>query len=714
MSLKTNNFEFGEFLLDAKEKILLRDGKPLSITPKTFQLLLALIENHGHLVEKNDLMKAVWGDSFVEDGNLAFTIRLLRKALGDESHNPRFVETVPRRGYRFIAPVKEISAGEESNQNAARKTFDSPGNDFKADASTKRRRVFLPVAAVGVLLVVAIAVGSWFGKSENPGAPVLAAPFASEKLSTNGKVAHAVVSLDGKNVVYTNGTGSGKESVWLRQLETSNNIEIIPPSNDIYGGLALSSDGNFLYFNRRPKGAEGQGDIYRVSIFGGAPFKIASETQGWMSLSPDDAKISFVRCFYRDEEFCSLWIADASNGAGERKIAARPRPFRIGDNKISPDGKSIAFAVGQSENAANEFGLATVDLESGTESEPTAQKFFNIKYLAWLPDKSGWLVSAARIPNKNFRIWQVFADGGEAQPLTKDSETYSALSLDRAATKIVSTQVKQDFRLQLFQTENPLIERVLADATRVAFAPDGKIFFSSSMSGNEEIWSVGADGGGQKQLTNDAADETAPTVAPDNRSIFFASNRTGEIHVWRMSADGSNQTQITKRDGGFPIFASPDGRWVYYHHGISRTLWRVATGGGEEQSVIDKAKYRFAISPDGSQVAFAEKQNAGKVITIASLADGQTIKTVKLADPKLKTLEIAWLPDGKNFLLVLADGEYENNALWIQPFDGAPPQKIARLGDETVNSLALAPDGKSFAVVQGGWQHDAVLLKGLK
>ncbi|MEJ7701161.1 MAG: winged helix-turn-helix domain-containing protein [Pyrinomonadaceae bacterium] len=107
MLLETHNFEFGEFLLDAREKVLLRDGKPLPITPKAFQLLFVLVENHGHLVEKDELMKLVWADSFVEEGNITFTIGLLRKLLGDDTKNSRFIETVPRRGYRFIADVRQ-------------------------------------------------------------------------------------------------------------------------------------------------------------------------------------------------------------------------------------------------------------------------------------------------------------------------------------------------------------------------------------------------------------------------------------------------------------------------------------------------------------------------------------------------------------------------------------------------------------------------------
>lgn len=106
MLLETKSLEFGDFLLDLKEKVLLRNGERLSINPKTYQLLVALIENHGHLVEKEQLMERLWADSFVEDANLAFTVSLLRKTLGDDTQHPRYIETVPRRGYRFIADVR--------------------------------------------------------------------------------------------------------------------------------------------------------------------------------------------------------------------------------------------------------------------------------------------------------------------------------------------------------------------------------------------------------------------------------------------------------------------------------------------------------------------------------------------------------------------------------------------------------------------------------
>lgn len=707
MSLEIHSFAFGEFTLDVREKVLLQGGKRVSVTPKAVNLLIVLLDNRGHLVEKDKLISAVWTENFVEEGNLTFTVGLLRKVLGDTAQNPRFIETVPRRGYRFIHEVKGIKNEPESESIPA---------DGRKPENQKSKTGFI-FAFAAALVVGAFAFGGWIFRSGTvKEISILKSPFTADKLSTNGKVFHAVISPDGKNVIYTNGSRGERQSVWLRQLDSGNNVELIPPSDGVYLGLAVSPDDNFLYFSRAPKNAKNQADIYRTSLFGAVPQKIIGETQGWISISPDGAKVSFVRCYYRPEENCSLWIADSADGKNEKKLTSRPLPYRIADNEFSPDGKRVIFAVGQSENQANEFGLMEIDLKTAEEHEFTPEKFFNVKSLEWLPDGKNLLFTASRITDRNFRIWQISV-GGKAEPLTKDSESYSSLSISNNGVRMVSTRVREEFRLRLFEMNVPSASRALVDASTAAFAPDGEIYFTSQMSGNYEIWVIKKDGDGQRQLTNNAADESRPVVSFDGNSIFFFSNRTGAAHVWRMNPDGSNQTQITRTEGGFPIFASPDGAWLYYHHGIKRTLWRVSLKNREEQRVLDKSKFRFAISPEASQIAFSEKRGEEKFIVIVSATDGKVLKTFKYPDSSLLMPELIWMPDGKALTYVLADSEFKNNTLWLQPLDGKQPQQITGLGNEEISEaggLAISPDGKSFAVSQGGWRHDAVLITGIK
>lgn len=732
MSLEIKGFEFGKFLLVPQEKALFLEGKPVTITPKAFDLLQILVENHGRLVERDKLLDAIWADSFVEEGNLTFTIRLLRKTLGDKTKDPRFIETVPKRGYRFISPVREVFDGAEPKaETEPRESVTGQAEEEPAHASTavaivpeqetpapRSSSVYIPIGVAVVLLVTAIIAWALFVQNRDAKAnPVLFAPFKSQKLSANGKVAHALLSPDGKSVFYTNGTVGDKQSIWRRNLETGENTEIMPPTDEWYAGLAISPDGNMLYFARRASNPIGQFDVYRISIFGGIPQKIIDQTQGWISVSPDGKSLSFVRCPYSDDEFCSLWTADSADGKNEKQLVVKSRPYRIGDNQFSPDGKSVAFAWGQSATSSNEFGVSEVNLETGAERELTPEKFFNVKSIAWLPDQSGLLLTAFRVPNQNDLIWKISVSDGSATPLTKDSESYFNLNLDALATKLVSTQVKQDFKVRLFSKAAPADIRTLTDGVSPAFSADGRIYFSSDMSGNSEIWSINPDGSGQRQLTNDVAADATPISSADGNHIFFTSNRTGIVNIWRMNADGSDQVQLTQNEGGGLISVSSDGQWVYYRHGRTQTLWRVSTKGDGEQMILDKQKSRFAVSPDGSLAGFIELRDDERILTIVSLSDGKLVKEFHLADRSNFILNITWIPDTKSLAYITSNRDLKNDTVWIQNMDSEKPQKITDLGDEeevAESGLTLSPDGKTFAVVQGNWLHDAVLIEGLK
>ena len=138
MSLTTNSFyDFGDFRLDLAEKVLLRDGKFIPVTPKVFETLCVLVESAGKTVGKDELMQRIWQDRFVEESNLTFNIGMLRKALGDDASKPTFIETVPRRGYRFIAEVRRVrNAKEEIGRNEdGEKEINLPINSSAFSAS---------------------------------------------------------------------------------------------------------------------------------------------------------------------------------------------------------------------------------------------------------------------------------------------------------------------------------------------------------------------------------------------------------------------------------------------------------------------------------------------------------------------------------------------------------------------------------------------------
>src|SRR5438128_11044643 len=102
-------YEFGPYRIDSVERLLLRGGETIPLTPKALDTLLALLASPGRVVERDELIKTVWPDTFVEDGALARNISALRKALGEGSEDSRYIETIPKRGYRFTAPVKDVA-----------------------------------------------------------------------------------------------------------------------------------------------------------------------------------------------------------------------------------------------------------------------------------------------------------------------------------------------------------------------------------------------------------------------------------------------------------------------------------------------------------------------------------------------------------------------------------------------------------------------------
>jgi len=540
--------------------------------------------------------------------------------------------------------------------------------------------------------------------------PILSTPFKSEKFATGG-VIRTVITPDGKYVAYTAET-TGKQALWLRQLDTAENIQIVPPSDHQYIGLTISHDGNALYFVRKPLTNPPTSALYRVMTFGGIPVKLVDLVEGTVSLSPDDKQIAYMRCKYEEQDFCSLLLADA-DGKNERTLLTRPRPIRLAGSQFAPDGKSIAFASGESSSGSREFRLLSLDLATRTEKQIATQTFFDITSLKWLPDSASLLITAKETHDGRLKIYQVSATTGEVRAITRDAFDYIDFSIDRAADKMIATQSSNTFHLYLGKIDNVSHLAPLALArSGISFGPDGKIYFE----GNDgDIWTINQNGSEQRQLTSGASSDIYPLASPDQRYIFFSSNRSGSAQVWRMNADSTNQVQITKNEGGLPVFASSDGRWVYFISGFHQTLCRVSSEGGDETQVSSGQVTAPAFSRDGKYFAyFGRNQNDRRMlIAVESIETRARVKTFVLADDTFAQGRIAWLSDNKSFYYITANGSVSE--LWRQSLDNnGPPKLLADLGNEEVSNFVLAPDDNTVALIRGKWLYEAVLIEGLK
>jgi eukaryotic-like serine/threonine-protein kinase len=155
MTLQTMHFyAFGPFRLDSQERVLLRDGTPVPLAPKATEILLVLVEQAGHLVDKETLINRVWPDAFVEEGNLNKNVFFLRKALGEWDGGREYIETVPKRGYRFVAPVSEVTHAERA-----------PQQPYAGTTNPARKSIRWEAVTGATILVVALAVGGWLSYS---------------------------------------------------------------------------------------------------------------------------------------------------------------------------------------------------------------------------------------------------------------------------------------------------------------------------------------------------------------------------------------------------------------------------------------------------------------------------------------------------------------------------------------------------------------------
>ena len=320
-SLSGHFHRFSDFTIDIEQKVLLRGGKAIPMAPKVFETLLALVENHGRIVLKEELMKRLWPDTFVEESNLTFNIQQLRKSLGDNAREPLYIETIPRRGYRFIAEVKPLA------------TPIAPTQINTGDKPVPQVTVLTKARMITVLAIVGVAIaGLVYWNSARSGGKSSSEIIAKDapgrrlklvELTATGQSHHVAISPDGKYVAYTRRSQNSVE-IWVRQLASNTNVELL--TADRIAGLGFDKSGESLLFVKGDPSA-----LYRVSLIGGVPTKLIDGLEGKFAVSPDGSQIAFIReVVNRDgqREF-SLHVAN-SDGRNERTLLVRDSSRQTG------------------------------------------------------------------------------------------------------------------------------------------------------------------------------------------------------------------------------------------------------------------------------------------------------------------------------------------------------------------------------------------------
>ena len=694
-------YEFGDFQLDAEEKTLWKDGKNISLSPKVLDVLCLLIERQGKIVTKDEIMDSVWADTFVEESNLKQSIYTLRQVLGTE-----FIETIPRRGYRFVAPFRQIYVPEQILEIT----------QTSAPINYQKSLLIFGIVA-GLLLLVGVLINnSYLTKPRN--APIENVSF--QKLTFSGNVSPPIISPDSKSFAFVR-----EGNLFLQDINTGSSIRVNVSDHKIFGNLQFSPNSENLYFRNESR-LNARGDFFQISRFGGATKKIAENVWSGIGFSPDGKQISFVR-FYPNEAEWDLMTKNLESGE-EKKLVARKLPetlYHSGFPAWSPDGKKISF-VSQEANSK----LKTIEVTTGQEESIETGKLAQIEQTLWSPDGKA-IILAGRERNRFFQLWRVNYPSGELQRITNDLNIYRHPSLSADGKNLLVHQQLLYSHLWVATADNLENQKQITFGNLnrdgnagLAWTPDGNLIYASRITGNVDLWLARLTDGSQQQLTKDAGTNNEnPILSPDGKFVYFESNRNGMRNIWRIETNGANPTQVSfsEKETQFCPAISPDGNWLYYLQKSPKgsTVWRRSLIDGKNEALSESNKAApdsfLSISPDGKLLAFnnltekrdEDSENKTSEIGIISTEPKSEPKFFKIPTMREKLL---WLADSKSvdYLENTPDG----GKLWRLSFEvNAPPKLLLVIPKVFFFDFAWSGDGKNLALAHGKQESDVMILK---
>jgi eukaryotic-like serine/threonine-protein kinase len=663
--------------------------------------------------------------------DLLVDLRRLKKKLDFDSEIER--SATPDADPRHISrsPTTITDAGlATASLDSARPT--SSAEYLVSEIKRHKAGVILGVIAIPLLLAAALFAWSNFATREPPAAP---AAMKINKLTTGGRVngieidGSTSISADGRYVVYTL-IDAGKVSMWVRQIATGSDVQIVPPQEMRNGGTTISNDGEFVYYigiNQENPG----GSLFQVPMLGGTPRKVLSRVRSPVTFSPDGSQFAFVRD--ADGGQTLLMIAN-SDGTGERTVATRKGNdwFAVEGPAWSPDGKWIACGVG-TDTGGTYMTVSGYSVADGSEKRLTSQKFRGeVRRILWLKDGSA-LVTPVVESGLVTQLWFIKQPEGSVSRITNDLNGYGSVSLGVSGDGKTIVTVQADPSYQISTTafgssaEQPtqITHGEIDGAAGLDWTPDGQIVYINQTGDSNSLILVKSDGSEPRTILKTKEKMGDPSVSPDGQAVYFTSEQDGTPHIWRINLDGTGLKQITSGDfADFVPEVSPDGKWVLFsswRSGIG-LLWRVPSEGGEALQVTNVSSQRGVFSPDGKSVAAMQgvPGGAGRQIAIIPLdnskVDGSTVAgsngAAKLITPPAHLNlgpELSWTPDGRSLTVKSLLRGVGN--LWSQPIDGGPPKQITRFTSDLIPSFAVSRDGKRLALSRGSASLDVVLIK---
>jgi Tol biopolymer transport system component/DNA-binding winged helix-turn-helix (wHTH) protein len=627
-------YEFGPFSLDPAERKLMRGNEIVALTPKAFDTLHLLVRNSGHLLEKDDLIRALWPDTFVEEGSLSNNIFLLRKALGED---PTFIETVPRRGYRFVGAVRQFPSAAPTDQE---KLIEVNASSLAALPATSQRP-WRSRAALGIAAVVALAgVAFWFHSQKQPSG---ASSNVFKVFPLTGSIsgeADPAFSPDGKLLAYVAQDEKQRNfNVYVKLIGAGRPLRLTSNAEQ-ERFPAWSPDGRYIAFLRRT--VQGN-DVYVVPALGGSERRLThlafydhpASIISSLSWSPD-GKLLAIGDQTSSKEPISIFLISVEDGS-KRKVTSPPADS-MGDicPAFSPDGRTLVFIrlLGGWGALYDMVGDVYVQaIADDAEAKTTAQRltFDNVEVagLDWTADGRSLVFSSNRSGSP--QMWRIGLEGSPAQPVALgDKAVFPTIS--RQGGRLAYRQdhvVNHDgmglrgggfiSQLTLSAAAKGLAPARFCPSSQVEispqFSPDGaKVVFASRRSGDGEIWLCKNDGSSATQLTSLGGFSGSPQWSPDGQKVAFDRQQGGHIDIWIVRVEQGLPLRLTSAnsDSVRPAWSN-DGRWIYFGSNAAGSwqVWKIPSQGGAALQVTKHGGFEARESPDSKFVYYVKEARVG-------------------------------------------------------------------------------------------------------
>jgi len=702
---------FGLFEADPSSGQLYRRGRRIPLQEQPFRILAMLLERPGEVVTREEVRKQLWPDgTFVDfDDGLDTAVKKLRFALGDSAQNPTFIETIPRRGYRFIAPVTDSRLAMPP-QIADATTSSVSANPI---AGEERKRRYLPVlltVVAALLVVAALGMSRWKARRH----PLSAEKMEITKLTDSGNATYVAISPDGRYVVHALRVGD-KQGLWLRQVATRSDVQILAPEANGFDGITFTPDGNYIYFVRELDDEPGIKYLYVMPALGGQARLLIKDIDSPVSFSPNGAEFVFTRGVGNRNE-TEVRIANA-DGGGDHLLASLRDTFAGYQTGAtwSPDGRTIAVALSRLNPVR--YVLDTISVETGNVKELFSSAA-EIGRPLWLPEGDGFLLVLSD-RREHRQLWTISYPQGFPRLLRSDLADFDwqmDATRDLKTVATVTTSIVSNIWVAPVSDLHAArqITSGALSMLSVAGMPDGRILVRSR-DGN--IWILNPDGT-QLRVFFDTSNVEIPLAC--GRFVVFTTETAKSTDLLRVDQDGGNPTSLATGDVGWSEACSPDGKYVYWHQmGPPQKILRMAIEAGSSTKIAavleDGLIGNLAISPDGKLLAypFEEYQPVPKMkLAIISTDAAALPRVLKAPGSVFGELSLSWSADGKALQYLQTRNGATN--LWQQPIAGGKPLQLTNFTSGEIFRFNWSLDRKQLLFTRGSTTSDVVLLRNLQ